>query len=118
MVVTDYRVLYRLPTDNSDYQLVLSMPRADTSQYLSQLGWMLPGILLIALCLGALKKGQQTCIISCHRAKEQHINVFAEQAFNFSNLFFRAGILRSLLLSARIIGIRDDFIASLKLDDW
>lgn len=54
VVVTDYRVLYRLPTDNSDYQLVLSMPRADTSQYLSQLGWMLPGILLIALCLGAL----------------------------------------------------------------
>ncbi|WP_332726934.1 EAL domain-containing protein [Pseudomonas sp. ESBL9] len=54
VVVTDYRMLYRLPTDSSDYQLVLSLPRAEAKAYLAELWWMLPGSLLIALCMGAL----------------------------------------------------------------
>ena len=53
VVVTDHHLLYLLPTNTPDYQLVMSIARQDAFVTLKQVGWLLPVCLLIALCIGA-----------------------------------------------------------------
>ncbi|MDB6049115.1 MAG: cyclic diguanylate phosphodiesterase [Pseudomonas sp.] len=55
LVTTPTQLIYRMPTQSPEYQLVLITPRTVTGQPLSSAWWFLaPASLLIALCVGAL----------------------------------------------------------------
>jgi sensor c-di-GMP phosphodiesterase-like protein len=55
LMITDRRLIYRMPTQSPEYQLVMIAPRAGLQQKITGAWWLLvPTSLLIALCIGAL----------------------------------------------------------------
>ncbi|MDB5981429.1 MAG: yjcC [Pseudomonas sp.] len=55
LVTTATQLIYRMPTQSPEYQLVLITPRASLRQQTSLAWWLLvPASLLIALCIGLL----------------------------------------------------------------
>ncbi|SQF93488.1 cyclic diguanylate phosphodiesterase [Paucimonas lemoignei] len=55
LMVTDRRLIYRMPTQSPEYQLVMIAPRAGLQQKVTGAWWFLvPASLIVALCIGAL----------------------------------------------------------------
>ncbi|MGV8919004.1 MAG: EAL domain-containing protein [Pseudomonas sp.] len=55
LVTTATQLIYRMPTQSPEYQLVLITPRTNSGQQLSDAWWLLaPVSLLVALCIGFL----------------------------------------------------------------
>jgi sensor c-di-GMP phosphodiesterase-like protein len=55
LLITDKRLIYRMPTESPEYQLVMIAPRAGLQQKIAGAWWLLvPTSLLIALCIGGL----------------------------------------------------------------
>lgn len=55
LMITDKRLIYRMPTQSPEYQLVMIAPRAGLQQKVTGAWWLLvPASLLIALCIGVL----------------------------------------------------------------
>ncbi|KFE56545.1 EAL domain-containing protein [Pseudomonas syringae] len=55
LMVTDKRLIYRMPTQSPEYQLVMIAPRAGLQEKVAGAWWFLvPASLLVALCIGAL----------------------------------------------------------------
>ncbi len=55
LMVTDRRLIYRMPTQSPEYQLVMIAPRAGLQQKITGAWWFLvPASLMVALCIGAL----------------------------------------------------------------
>jgi len=55
LVTTPTQLIYRMPTQSPEYQLVLITPRSSLQQQMSGAWWFLfPSSLVLALCIGAL----------------------------------------------------------------
>lgn len=55
LLTTDRRLIYRMPTQSPEYQLVMIAPRAALQEKITGAWWLLvPASLAIALCIGAL----------------------------------------------------------------
>lgn len=55
MISTDSQLIYRMPTQSPEYQLVVITPRSSLQQKITGAWWLLvPVSVLIALCIGAL----------------------------------------------------------------
>lgn len=55
LMITDRRLIYRMPTMSPEYQLVLITPRAGLQEKVAGAWWLLvPASLLVAFCIGAL----------------------------------------------------------------
>ncbi|MCI8208708.1 diguanylate phosphodiesterase [Pseudomonas sp. S25] len=55
LMITDTRLIYRMPTESPEYQLVMIAPRAGLQEKVTGAWWLLvPASLLVALCIGGL----------------------------------------------------------------
>jgi sensor c-di-GMP phosphodiesterase-like protein len=55
LMVTDKRLIYRMPTQSPEYQLVMIAPRSGLQQKVTGAWWFLvPASLLVSLCIGVL----------------------------------------------------------------
>ena len=55
LISTDTQLIYRMPTQSPEYQLVLITPRSGLQQTITGAWWLLvPASVLVALCIGAL----------------------------------------------------------------